>query len=253
MSAAEPGERSSGTEPPHVLVAGDSTGVELADAIAEYSAAHPDQIRVSSAAFPGCGLTASDDGRQHAWNVGPEWIDISGCTTQWSTIPLRVRAESIDVVVVCIGPWDAGIIRFPDGTTVSVLDPAGRQLVAAAYTAFVAALSDVGAIPLFVTPATIDVEWERRDDSLDDPLRWDEIRAIVDSLGVPQIDLPGFLAANGVDGPPGRPDGVHLASEVLARFVAEVVVPQVDRAQPGATGLNASLRWARASSNQTTT
>jgi hypothetical protein len=210
-----------------VLVAGDSTGAELAAGMAEYEAAHPEEIHVSHSAFAGCGLTAGNDGRLHAWNVGPEWIDIAGCTGQWNGIPGRVAAESIDVVLVCIGPWDAGVIRFPDGTTVSVLDPAGKQLVVDAYVAFVGAVRSVGAIPLFVRPATIDVEWDRRDDTLDDPLRWEVMRSIVDSLGVAEIDLPAFLVADGFEGPAGRPDGIHLAPEVRARFVAEVVVPQV--------------------------
>ena len=213
--------------PPHVLIAGDSTGADLAVAMAEYEAAHPDEIHVSHSAFAGCGLTAANDGRLHGWNVGPEWIDISGCTTQWNSVPARVRDESIDVVLVCIGPWDAGPISFPDGAVVSVLDPQGRQLVADAYVAFVAAVRDAGATVVFVRPATIDVEWERRDDALDDPLRWDEMRLIVDSLGVVEIDLPSFLAATGEDGPAGRPDGIHLAPEVLARFVSEAVVPNV--------------------------
>ena len=59
------------------------------------------------------------------------------------------------------------------------------------------------------------------------PRRFEEIRSILDSLGVAQIDLPGFLAQTGLEGPDGRPDGVHLAPQVRARFVAAVVVPDV--------------------------
>jgi hypothetical protein len=211
--------------PPHVMIAGDSTGAELAVGMGEYAAAHPDEIRVSHSAFPGCGLTAARDGRLHAWNVGPEWIDISGCSDQWDALPERIQTEAIDVVVVCIGPWDAGVIGFPDGTQVSVLDPAGRQMIVDAYERFVRDTRAAGAVPVFVRPATIDIEWDRRLDTLDDPRRWEEMRAIVDSLGVIEIDLPGFLAANGFDGPDARPDGVHLTEEVRARFVAELVVP----------------------------
>jgi hypothetical protein len=138
-----------------------------------------------------------------------------------------VIAEGIDVVVVCIGPWDAGVIAFPDGRLVSVLDPEGRQLVVDAYTRFVAAVTEVGAIPVFVRPPSIDPDWELRADPLDDPRRFEEIRSILDSLGVAQIDLPQFLAQTGMEGPDGRPDGVHLAPQVRARFVASVVVPDV--------------------------
>jgi len=210
-----------------VLIAGDSTGSELAVGMGEYEALHPEEIRVSHSAFPGCGLTAASDGRLHAWNVGPEWIDLAGCTLQWDGLPELIVTDSVDVVVVCIGPWDAGIIRFPDGREVSVLDPAGRQLIVDAYEEFVASTRAAGAIPVFVRPATIDVEWDARLDTLDDPTRWEEMRAIVDALGVSQIDLPGFLEMIGLDGPEGRPDGVHLTPEVRARFVAEMVVPHV--------------------------
>ena len=210
-----------------MLIAGDSTGSELAETMGSYAEAHPDEIRVSHSAFPGCGLSAGRDGRLHAWGPEPEWIDIAGCTDQWDAIPRRIVDEAIDVVVVCIGPWDAGVIGFPDGTLVSVLDPEGRQLVTHAYERFVETTRPTGAVPVFVRPATLDVDWGLRVDTIDDPARWDAMRGIVDGLGVAQLDLPGFLAARGLEGPDARPDGVHMTPAVRALFVAEVVVPQV--------------------------
>jgi hypothetical protein len=210
-----------------VLIAGDSTGAELAAGMAEYAFAHPEEIRVSHSAFPGCGLSAGRDGRLHAMNDGPQWIDINGCVDQWERIPALIVTDSIDVVVACIGPWDAGVIRFPDGSEVSILDPFGRQLVADAYQRFVDTTRAAGAIPVFVRPPDLDLDWDARRDTLDDPARWSELRAIIDAIGVSQIDLPGFLAANGVAGAAGRPDGVHLTSQLRAKFVAEVVVPDV--------------------------
>jgi hypothetical protein len=210
-----------------VLIAGDSTGAHLAVGMAEYAFAHPAEIRVTHSAFPGCGLSAGRDGRLHAMNEGPEWIDTRGCVDQWERIPTLIATDSIDVVVACIGPWDAGVIRFPDGKEVSVLDPIGRRLVADAYQRFVDTTRAAGAIPVFVRPPNLDVDWDRRVDTLDDPARWAEMRAIIDSLGVSQIDLPGFLAVNDVEGPAGRPDGVHLTGQLRARFVDEVVVPHV--------------------------
>jgi hypothetical protein len=227
-----------------VLIAGDSTGVELAVGMREYASEHPHEIRVSHSAFAGCGLSAGDDGRLHAWHDPVEWIDITGCTIQWNSIPLRVVAESIDVVVVCIGPWDAGVIGFPDGRLVSVLDPEGRRLVTDAYIELVAAVRALGAVPVFVRPATIDVEWERRHDTLDDPARWDVMRSIVDSLGVDQIDLPGFLAARSLDGREGRPDGIHLGPEVRSSSSRRLSSPRCSGSLVGDIGpVRPSVRW----------
>ena len=51
------------------------------------------------------------------------------------------------------------------------------------------------------------------------------MRAVIDGLGVEQIDLPSWLTANGLAGPEGRPDGVHLAPDVDQRFVQDLVAP----------------------------
>ena len=50
---------------------------------------------------------------------------------------------------------------------------------------------------------------------------------VVDVLPVDQIDLPGWLTANGLDGPDARPDGVHLTPEAEQRVVSELVVPEL--------------------------
>ncbi len=215
--------------PPRVLVSGDSTGTELAVRFGAYAEAHVGEIEVFHSAFAGCGLSAGNDGRLHAWNTPTEWIDLSGCTLQWQAIPQLITDNEIDVVIAAIGPWDGTDIRFVDGTTVNVLDPVGRALVQDAYDQFVASVRGAGATPVFIRPATIDAEWERRTDPIDDPLRWDVMREIVDATGAAQIDLPGWLTANGLDGPLGRPDGVHLAEDVEFRFIDEVIVPEVDR------------------------
>jgi hypothetical protein len=161
----------------------------------------------------------------HEWNESREVSDISGCTGQWAAVPLRVVAEGIHVVLVDIAAWDAGVIRFPDGRRLSVLDPDGRAMIATAYEQFTEAVRSVGAVPVFVRPADANPEWDARDDPLDDPARWVALREIIDSLGVAQIDLPQWIADNGLEGPVGRPDGVHLAPDHLARFVADAVVP----------------------------
>jgi hypothetical protein len=60
---------------------------------------------------------------------------------------------------------------------------------------------------------------------MDDPARWQALREIIDSLPVDQVDLPGWLAAHGLTGPDGRPDGVHLSPDANTQFVADLVVP----------------------------
>lgn len=227
--AVLPAAMTGALHPPRVLISGDSTGTELAVRIGAYADAHVGQIEVFHSAFAGCGLSAGNDGRLHAWNTPTEWIDLAGCTLQWNAIPQLVTDNDVDVVIAAIGPWDGTDIRFPDGSVLNVLHPMGRALVQDAYDRFVTSVRDAGATPVFIRPATIDAEWERRDDPLDDPRRWDVMREIVDATGAAQIDLPGYLAATGLEGPAGRPDGVHLAEDVEARFIADVIVPEVLR------------------------
>ncbi len=239
----EPGESPSGTSvtttvpsavpsgPLRVLVTGDSLAVHLSDALLEHAASRPDELVAGSAAFGGCGLSAATDGRLHEFtNVSGEreLLDISGCVGQWASVPQRVQDEAIDVVLVDIGPWDALDMHLADGRVVSVADEVGRELVAAAYEQFVALVADAGATIVWVTPADSHLGWGEFDDPVNDPVRWDAIRAIIDGLGVVPIDLPGWLAANGLEGPEGRPDGVHLGPGLNERFVTEQVAPALD-------------------------
>ncbi len=243
LEPGEPTEAPSGnsattTAPPaapsgplRVLVTGDSLAVHLSEALLEHAASRPDEIVAGSAAFGGCGLSAATDARLHEFtNVSREreLLDISGCVGQWASVPQRVRDEAIDVVLVDIGPWDALDMHLADGRVVSVADGVGRRLVAAAYEEFAAPVADAGATIVWVTPADSHLGWGEFDDPVNDPGRWDAIRAIIDGLGVVQIDLPGWLAVNGLEGPDGRPDGVHLAPGLNERFVAEQVAPALD-------------------------
>lgn len=217
--------------PLRVLVTGDSLAVHLSEALLEHAASRPDEIVAGSAAFGGCGLSAATDGRLHEFtNLSGEreLLDIGGCVGQWASVPQRVRDEAIDVVLVDIGPWDALDMHLADGQVVSVADDVGRGLVAAAYVEFDALVADAGATIVWVTPADSQLGWGEFDDPVNDPGRWDAIRAIIDGLGVVRIDLPGWLAANGLEGPDGRPDGVHLGPGLNERFVAEQVAPALD-------------------------
>ncbi|HYN31383.1 MAG TPA: acyltransferase family protein [Ilumatobacteraceae bacterium] len=217
--------------PLRVLVAGDSMAVDLSEALLERATSHPDELVAGSASFGGCGLSAATDGRLHEFtNVAREreLLDISGCVEQWSSIPTRVRDEVIDVVLVNIGPWDALDMHLADGRVVSVADETGRQLVADAFAEFASQVEAAGAKVIWVTPADAHLGWGEFDDPVNDPVRWDAVRRIIAGLDVMQVDLPGWLVAEGLDGPDGRPDGVHLAPGLNERFVAEVVAPMLD-------------------------
>jgi hypothetical protein len=111
----------------------------------------------------------------------------------------------------------------------SVADPDGATMIARAYGAFVGHVEATGARVVWITPPDVDLEWKRVRSPMDDPARWQALRAIIDRLPVEQIDLPAWLATQGLDGPTGRPDGVHLADDVAADFVSEAVVPQLVR------------------------
>jgi len=217
--------------PVRVLVVGDSTAAELSTALIPWATAHPDQLVVGSAAFPGCGLSAADDGRLHELinaQGRPELLSLVGCLTQWQSVPVRVAsAERIDVVLVQIGMWDSVDIHLPDGRVVSVADAAGQALVTDAYRQFAGAIEAAGATVVWVTPPDADQQWETLDAPVDDPARWVALRRIIDGLGVQQIDLPAWLLANDLTGPDGRPDGVHLSTDANERFVNEVVAPML--------------------------
>jgi hypothetical protein len=222
--------------PLRVLVTGDSTALHLSEALIAHATTVPDALVVGSGAFPGCGLSSADDGRLHAFTDTDgerDLIDLQGCLTQWDTVPERVATEAVDVVVVEIGPWDAVDIHLADGSVVSVGDPAGREMVANAYRRFTQEVLAAGARIVWVTPADTHLGWGEVDDPLNDPARWDALRGIVDDLesvfGIAQIDLPGWLETTGLPGPESRPDGVHLAEGLNERFVAEAVVPALDR------------------------
>jgi len=217
--------------PVRVLVVGDSTAAELSTALIPWATAHPDQLLVGSAAFPGCGLSAAGDGRLHELinaQGRPELLSLVGCLTQWQSVPVRVAsAERIDIVLVQIGMWDSVDIHLPGGQVVSVADAAGQALVAEAYRQFAGAIEAAGATVVWVTPPDADQQWETLDAPVDDPTRWVALRQIIDDLGVQQIDLPAWLAANDLTGPDGRPDGVHLSTDANERFVNEVVAPML--------------------------
>ncbi|MGD9998599.1 MAG: acyltransferase family protein [Ilumatobacteraceae bacterium] len=215
--------------PVRVLVAGDSTALHLSEALLPYASAHPGEIVAGNASYPGCGLTASADGRMHEFSQSDgsrELIDLSGCTGEWASVLDRVGGtEQIDVVLVEIGAWDAVDIHLADGQVVSVADPVGRALVAEAYSAFVDRVEEAGARVVWVRPADAHMGWRAIDAPVNDPARWSAMREIIDGLGVEQIDLPSWLALNGLDGPDGRPDGIHLTPQLNERFVQEVVAP----------------------------
>lgn len=218
--------------PLRVLVTGDSTALHLAQALLPHAATVPDQLVAGSAAFPGCGLSAADDGRLHAFtNVDRtrELIDLGGCVGQFRGLPERVVAEAVDVVVVKIGPWDAVDIHLADGRVVSVGDPVGNDLVRTAYRDFAARITTAGAMLMWVTPNDTHLGWGEFDDPVNEPARWVALRAIVDELGdefgVMQVDEPAWLEASGLSGPEGRPDGVHLAEGLDERFVVEQLTP----------------------------
>ncbi len=220
--------------PLRVLVTGDSTALHLSEALIAHASAVPDELAVGSGAFPGCGLSAGDDGRMHAFTDTDgtrDLIDLSGCLAQWRSVPERVVAEAVDVVLVEIGPWDAVDIRLLDGTVVSVGDARGRGIVTDAYRAFAQRVIAAGARVVWVTPTDTHLGWGDVDDPLNDPVRWQALRAIVDDLsddfGVVQIDLPAWLDSTGLAGPEARPDGVHLADGLDERFVADRVAPML--------------------------
>jgi peptidoglycan/LPS O-acetylase OafA/YrhL len=213
-----------------VLVSGDSTGYHLANAFVAVAAGTPEEFVVGSAAFPGCGLSAADDGRRHEFtdtDGDRELIDLAPCRAHWDSVVERVTGESVDVVVVQIGPWDAVDVHLADGTVVAVDDPIGENLLTAAYRNFVDRVERAGARVVWVTPPDTHLWWGRIEDPVNEPTRWAAVRRIVDGLGVAQIDLPGWLSTTGLEGPEGRPDGVHLGPGLDERFVIEAVVPRL--------------------------
>jgi hypothetical protein len=213
-----------------VLIVGDSTAVHLAEALVPYSQQHTDTVLAGSAAFPGCGLSAVDDGRLHVMTESDgeqSTIDLSACVSEWDTIARRVAAEGYEVVLVSVGPWDGTDIAMADGRVVSVADTDGSTMIARAYRAFVGQVEATGARVVWITPPDIDIEWDRITSPMDDPTRWQALRDIIADLPVEQVDLPAWLAATGNDGQFGRPDGVHLSEEAAIEFVRDAVVPQL--------------------------
>lgn len=99
--------------------------------------------------------------------------------------------------------------------------------VADAYGRFVAQVEGAGARVVWVTPPDVHLAWNGITSPLDDPRRWQALRSVVRDLPVEQIDLPSWLHRNGLDGPEGRPDGVHLTPDATTRFIDGELVPIV--------------------------
>jgi hypothetical protein len=190
--------------------------------------ADPSELLVASAAYAGCGLSVATDGRLHEstdLQGATHLSDLGGCTYQWETLPDRIRTEGIDIVLAQIGAWDGADIHLADGEVVSVLTSRGAEIIADAYRSFATSAEDAGARVVWVLPADVELGWGRFETAFNDPMRWASLRAIVRSLGVQELDLGGWLEAEGLDGPDGRPDGVHLSPEAQARFIDEIIVP----------------------------
>jgi hypothetical protein len=225
--------------PVRVLVLGDSTAVQLADTLITEATARPDELAVASAAFGGCGLSAGADGRIHenpTADGGTAMTDLRGCVAQWSTAQERVTSEQIDVVLVSIGAWDGTDIHLPNGHVVSVLDDEGRNLIWSAYRDFASEVEARGARVVWILPANLHMGWGRFETDLNDSRRWVALRQLIRTLGVDDIDLEPWLAAQHLLGPDARPDGVHLAPEVRSRFVSEQVLPELLASGPAQAG-----------------
>jgi hypothetical protein len=200
--------------PPRVLVVGDSTAVHLADTLMAEAWARPSELAVASHAFGGCGLSASTDGRLHSSEVDGtiKLHDLSGCAGAWERALQRISTEHFDVVLVSIGP---GTARTRHGHPPT----AGRRRVRPR------AAGTAAHRRLLAGPS----RWGRRPPAL----AW--CGSSLRSLGVGAIDLGAWLAAEGLVGPDGRPDGVHLATAVRERFVTEPVPPELLGRRPSAS------------------
>ena len=215
-----------------ILVVGDSTSLDMAQAISDAGAG---EVAVQWAGANGCPFVRTEATRASsavAWEEGR-------CPDYAATVPGLVAQFQPDVVMVVLGPTELQEHRYPGDPVAHV---AGDPTFVASHDAAMASfLGAVGDVPVLVTdgPAVQAGVWATQE--MADPQRigawnlqvsrWDQASPQIIALPY-SAALAAFEWAHG----PIRADGVHPDVQHLTTLVSEWLMPFVDAVVGGWTG-----------------
>jgi len=207
-----------------VLVVGDSTSLDMAQAISD---AGQGRVAVQWAGANGCPFVRTEATRSAS---SVEWQE-GRCPDYASTVPGLVAQFRPDAVVVVLGPTELQQHRYPGDANPHVSgDPAFVTAHDAAMASFLGAVGDA---PVLVTdgPAIQPGVWATRE--MADPQRvgsWNLQVARWDQASPQVVALPyaAALASYEWEHGPIRADGVHPDVEHLTELVGEWLMPFID-------------------------
>jgi hypothetical protein len=210
------------SRPARVLVIGDSTAFAMGQGLIEWAAKHRDQLRVTSRAIIGCGLSDSGEVPDHA--------AAEDCVEHRDSMPEFVDLVRPDVVLAMVTIRDVQDHVWDEAEGVLALtDERHRTRLLESYEALTASLLESGAevVMWIVPPVPQPIPQAPEAWILDDDI-YAVHHSVIQELaerfdeGVVTVDLDGWVA--GADAPPERYDGIHwsidAAYDVVDRYLA---------------------------------
>jgi peptidoglycan/LPS O-acetylase OafA/YrhL len=222
--------------PLRVVVAGDSTGQVMANALTDYQNAHPQQLQVLNLSMVACPITPTDRVRNYS---GEEGQNVTLCAGWQKTFGPQIAKFQPDVALVFLSVMEATDQRTVNGGWDNLLDPSYRNYQLSAYDTFVKVLSSTGAPVLWADAPyftfRLNLPWVS-----DDPARTDELNAMYRQLAAthPNVHLLNYAAhlnePGHADDPNVRPDGVHMTPQAAAHLAESWLLPQLAPFRPAA-------------------
>jgi hypothetical protein len=217
-----------------IVVAGDSTGTVVANALQRYATSHPGSIEVVDESLPGCTTSVVKEIR-HFRGEHPQNMELCGL---W---PLRLSKEvpqlRPDLAVVFLSVMEQADQRVDGSPTWrNVLDASWRTKQEHDFDA----LLDL--LPSKETPIFwADVPYARFQKNLpwvsDDPRRTDALNRLYRDMSASRRDMVLLDYASRLNRPGKsvdtrvRPDGIHMTDPAADQIVTEWLLPELLRAQ----------------------
>jgi peptidoglycan/LPS O-acetylase OafA/YrhL len=213
------------SRPFRVMIVGDSTAYATGEGMVQWSADHPDIMRVTPFAAVGCGLNATgmlpdDDYREKCADIRRDIVDHAASRQPDAVVALVTFRDMEDRM------WN------PAEGVLTPTDEAFRQHLLDGYEVFTSQVLEAGATrviwvipPKADLPAVGDLAPMLDDDRIESYRR--VLRALPLSFPgqVVTIDLAGWLAAE--PDPPERYDGLHWTLDGAVRVTEEFLVPEI--------------------------
>ena len=223
--------------PMRVLVAGDSTGRVIANALSAYQDAHPKQLQVLDLSLVACPITPTDRIRNF---VGESGQNVTLCGGWQQSFAPQIAKFKPDVSLVFLSVMEQTDQRTVNGNWDNLLDPSYRAYQESSYDKFVSVLASTGApvewadVPYFTFQNNL-IPWIS-----DNPERTDELNAMYRQLAarhpnVHLLDYANHLNKPGrVDDTSVRTDGIHMSEPAAEALTRSWLLPKLAPFRPSA-------------------